>query len=304
MLYRKLFDLQLLLILSLAALGRQFVSGEERVRRLATPSFSVDVYEKLAKYVVSIRSRTPRTFFGDNHFCGGSIVSLTYVLTSAKCVMDKRKVVHRSRLILIVAGTPNRLKIVHRQTLNMPAKKIFVPENYTVHNTNNIALIKLKHKLPSDNRHIGVLNLPRGPPTSGILYKVMGWGRLYKGGVLASRILFVDVMLQERVICERLLHPFMPEMMCAGNLNSTLDEEPCPGDAGSPLMVNLTVYGVTSYPVGCGHSQLPSIYTDVWYHMKWIDEIMNSNGCRIYNPPPVYFFALVLLYVRGNHNLI
>ena len=40
------------------------------------------------KYMVSIRSRNPQRFFGDNHFCAGTIISKTAVLTAAHCVME------------------------------------------------------------------------------------------------------------------------------------------------------------------------------------------------------------------------
>ncbi|TMW40488.1 hypothetical protein DOY81_014432, partial [Sarcophaga bullata] len=39
------------------------------------------------KYMVSIRSRNPQRYFGDNHFCAGAIISKTAVLTAAHCVM-------------------------------------------------------------------------------------------------------------------------------------------------------------------------------------------------------------------------
>ncbi|XP_016971340.2 uncharacterized protein LOC108038957 isoform X2 [Drosophila rhopaloa] len=59
-----------------------------REKRLSSPLFDEKKTLTLAKYVVSIRSRSPRHFFGDNHFCGGVIVSQTYILTSAHCAME------------------------------------------------------------------------------------------------------------------------------------------------------------------------------------------------------------------------
>lgn len=40
------------------------------------------------KYMVSIRTRNPQRFFGDNHYCAGTIISKTAVLTAAHCVME------------------------------------------------------------------------------------------------------------------------------------------------------------------------------------------------------------------------
>lgn len=43
---------------------------------------------QLSKYMVSIRSRNPQKYFGDNHFCAGTIIGKQTVLTSAHCVME------------------------------------------------------------------------------------------------------------------------------------------------------------------------------------------------------------------------
>jgi len=94
---------------------------------------------------------------------------------------------------------------------------------------------------------------------------------------MASNILHIDVELLPREVCEKKLHTFKEEMMCAGNLNNSLDENPCAGDTGSPLILNRTVFGVVTYRIGCGSKTLPSVYTNVYVHMNWINDIMAKN---------------------------
>ncbi|XP_017126652.2 uncharacterized protein LOC108145627 isoform X2 [Drosophila elegans] len=84
------FLLFLLLLLpscySGSPMGGHFI--RRRTKRLSSPFFDEEKTLRLAKYIVSIRSRTPRKFFGDNHFCGGVIVSQKYILTAAHCAME------------------------------------------------------------------------------------------------------------------------------------------------------------------------------------------------------------------------
>nr|XP_032290567.1 snake venom serine protease catroxase-1 isoform X2 [Drosophila virilis] len=198
---------------------------------------------------------------------------------------------------MVVAGTPNRLKIVTGQTLNVPVADIYVPGNYTVYNTNNIAIMKLAYDLPSESKHIGIINLPTQPPDTDLIYRVLGWGRVFKGGPLASRLLYIDVTLQKRNVCESMIKNFKPEMLCAGNMNSSNDANPCLGDSGDPLLLNLTVYGIASYGLGCGYGSMPSVYTDVWYHMDWINSVMNRNFSPKYQLLPHYMFLLSIIVI-------
>ncbi|XP_039230700.1 trypsin I-P1 isoform X2 [Drosophila yakuba] len=292
---RKIFSFLLFLLLLLPIfdasdpIGSHFVL--RRAKRLSSPYFDKEKTLVLAKYVVSIRSRRPHKFFGDNHFCGGVIISRTYILTSAHCAMD--------RLLVVVAGTTNRLRSREGLSLSLEVKKIFVPDNFTVFNTNNIALMMLAKKLPSDNPLVGVIKLPTADPKPGMNYTVLGWGRIFKGGPLASDILHIDVELLPREICEKKIHIFKEEMMCAGNLNNSMDENPCAGDTGSPLILNETVFGVVSYRVGCGSKTLPSIYTNVYLHMDWIEGIMNKNEAYRLCYTPNYLLATIGIFI-GN----
>lgn len=81
--------------------------------------------------------------------------------------------------MLIIAGAPNRLKLF-AETIHVPVKTIYVPQNYTIFNTNNIALLRTGLRLPTNNFRIGIVGLPTAPAVNGLYYRSMGWGRVLK----------------------------------------------------------------------------------------------------------------------------
>ncbi|XP_001352913.3 mite allergen Eur m 3 [Drosophila pseudoobscura] len=262
-----------------------------RVKRLSEPTID-NKTSILARYVVSLRTRTPFRYYGDNHFCGGVIISLTFIMTSAHCLIDSQRLMLSSRDILIVAGAPNRLKYFRHKNVHAPVAKILIHENFTIYNTNDLALLKLVEPLPTDNQYIAVMRLPTEEPKLGNKYTVLGWGRLFHGGPLASDITQITVTLYSHVACELMLNVFTDEMMCAGNMDHR-DINPCGGDLGGPMIDDDIVYGIVSYRIGCGHIELPSVYTNIFGNLEWIDSIMSQNrSYRLYNC--VVFLLLVI----------
>ncbi|XP_002050257.2 chymotrypsin-2 [Drosophila virilis] len=249
----------------------------ERTKRL-TSALKNEQTMLVAKYVVSIRSQKPQIIFGDNHFCVGSIVAPRFVLTAAVCTMSNRKVEHTLRSIVVVGGTPNRL-IAVKDTVTKKVQRIFVADNFIQRSTNNIALLKLEDSWPTGNPSIDIINLPKAEPDYGISYMVLGWGRMFKGGPLTGNLVHVFVKLMDRNICLSMVKTLYPEMLCAGNFDEDGDNSPCAGDTGGPMIDNNTLVAIVSHRLGCGSRSTPSIYTDVWYHMDWInDTITNASS--------------------------
>ncbi|XP_064542902.1 trypsin Blo t 3-like [Drosophila montana] len=289
----------LLLYLLLEANMRADSKTVERTKRL-TSALKNEQTTMVAKYVVSIRSNKPQIIFGDNHFCVGSIVAPRFVLTAAKCTMTNRKVKHTLRSIVVVGGTPNRLISV-KDTVTKKVQRVFVSDKYIKRSTNNIALLKLEGSWPTDNPSIQIISLPKGAPNYGISYMVLGWGRMFKGGPLTGNLVHVFVKLMDRKTCLSMVKTLYPEMLCAGNFDVDGDNSPCAGDTGGPMIdSNNTLVAIVSHRLGCGSWSTPSLYTDVWYHMEWInDTITNASSptaarCCIL----LFMFSLIFLTVK------
>ncbi|XP_051860138.1 trypsin-2-like isoform X1 [Drosophila albomicans] len=287
MIYRNCSILDILLLLLLCT-----PLDTNRVKRLSTPDCD-DETHKVEKYVVSIRSKRPQIMFGDNHFCVGTVVAPKFVLTTAKCTMSDRKVMHLTRSMVVVGGTPNRLIEVPDTTIRS-VSRIYVPKTFLSENTDNIALLLLVHRWPTNNPSIDIINLPTAEPNYDSVYMVLGWGRFFKGGPLAGNLMHIYVKLIEREKCQEIVPKLQPDMLCAGNESEPVDVHPCAGDNGGPMIVNETIYGLVSYRLGCGQVSMPSVYTDVWYHMDWINDII-QNSCPAKLKLPM--LALIMLSV-------
>ncbi|XP_044313967.1 thrombin-like enzyme BjussuSP-1 isoform X2 [Drosophila rhopaloa] len=255
-----------------------------RAKRLSDAQFNEETL-RLSNYVVSIRTRTALKYFGDNHFCTGVILSPL-----------KRRIKYASRMLLIVAASVNRLKYIKHRTFVTPVQNIILPDNFTMVNKQDIGLLKLKQPLPRNNKYISVARLPQHPPEPGTLCLVMGWGRMFLAGPLASYMLHIDVKIIDSLKCAELLKVPIFDLLCAIDDNNLTAQQPCVGDWGSPLMHENTVYGIVSILVGCGSADLPSVYTDVYKNSDWIQAKISDDAGSTFSAPLllVYFYIMLI----------
>lgn len=73
-----------------------------------------------------------------------------------------------------------------------------------------------------------------------------------------------------------------PQMFCAGAAVDGVDT--CQGDSGGPILSrkpdgSLVQVGIVSFGIGCGHAELPGVYTRLALYTDWIRKTIES-------PPP------------------
>ncbi|XP_060653502.1 ovochymase-1-like isoform X2 [Drosophila nasuta] len=138
------------------------------------------------------------------------------------------EVMHLTRSMVVVGGTPNRLIEVPDTTIR-PVSRIYVPKTFLSENTDNIALLLLVRRWPTNNPSIDIINLPTAEPNYDSVYMVLGWGRFFKGGPLAGNLMHIYVNLIEREKCQEIVSKLQPDMLCAGNESEPVDVHPCAG---------------------------------------------------------------------------
>lgn len=75
---------------------------------------------------------------------------------------------------------------------------------------------------------------------------------------------------------------FGERVLCAGHLAG--GKSTCTGDSGGPLMLPIQdngkfpfyQIGLVSYAEGCARKNLPTVYTNIGYHIDWIQKKLKA----------------------------
>jgi len=208
-------------------------------------------------------------------FCGGSLIELDWVLTSASCLLGLESV-------NVVAGK------FYTQTggLNRWSAKLYINPNYVASTfANDFGLIRLQTPFVA-SKCIDVVSLPTtGEVVSGSNCWITGWGALSESGSYPSELQQAPVIPMSNADCKAtgyLDREIVSSMRCATGRFNGFIQDACTGDTGGPLSCLVDgvwrIYGITSWNLGCAQADYPGVYARVTSRLGWIQNTMNGSN--------------------------
>ncbi|XP_041970918.1 trypsin 3A1-like [Aricia agestis] len=252
-------------------------------------------------YAVSLQLTGNQQSTTRGHRCGGALISLQHVLTTASCLFDFAA---GGQYVLI---NPSQYRIFSGATLltnDTSADRVRAIQNFTIHPDytgtpallNNIAIITLT--VPFAQNAVTPISLPAAShnPADFTLCTVTGWGGVNSTTTGNTELMYATKYIYNQDLCASLYNPvagalnILPSMVCAVSYDTM--SSGCAGDDGNPLVCNGVFTGLLSLSDGCRSSSYPEVYTRVSNYTTWIRTISGS--------PSLYssgiFIAIALLF--------
>ena len=256
-------------------------SSEQFQTRIAGPGSNL-APTGLFRYMVSLGKARQNQALG--HFCGGSLIMPTWVLTAAHCVENLQANPAALQLkidsdVLSRGGVLLRAKRIVIHDAYVPARPGEPPQN-------DIALIEVQGTVPTDIVPLPIMDAPAEAELLGAREDatVVGWGKnaFSAFGKTSDHLHWTTVKLVKNAACNdpvRYAGHINDRQLCAGNDFA----DSCQGDSGGPLLTiddsqEFVIVGIVSWGEGCAKPEKPGVYVRLSSYVDWIDATIQAQG--------------------------
>ncbi|KAK5640309.1 hypothetical protein RI129_011120 [Pyrocoelia pectoralis] len=225
------------------------------------------------------------------HFCGGSLITRSHVLSAGHCLCSGSSIIPASQLKItlaqydLVQPSPYKYEtLVKSATLH--------PDYVCGKVKNDLAILELEKELEwSEFVHPACLPIALGESGykrfENILATVAGWGWTNENTQLGEgdRLQKAKVNILKIDTCRTWYKSqgkktkILDTQICAGYEQGGIDS--CWADSGGPLMVasdsgEVMVVGVVSTGIGCARPFLPGLYTRISDYIPWVESVVKK----------------------------
>ncbi|OWZ17826.1 Serine protease trypsin-like protein [Phytophthora megakarya] len=217
-------------------------------------------------YTTGIRSTAD-----GNSFCGGVLITPSYVLTTAVCTAF-------DEIGYVSVGTH-----YINGTLDGEQIKVMTSQNHTNYNHTSasfdFALLKLEK--PSKFTPVKLPAADNSDIVPGMWSKAMGWGETsWPNGTDSYELRSVGLEVWDNQECAPLF-AVDDTMVCAGGVAG---KDSCSTDMGGPLIKEKAkgdaddiLIGLSNWGRGCGQEGYPAVYSRVSSGLAWINSVINGQ---------------------------